>query len=67
MSRHELIALGVIMLLARPSSAQHYQTDFPPEEFKARWEKVFAQIGDNGVAALQGMPQTDGYVYPRQY
>jgi Xaa-Pro aminopeptidase len=32
-----------------------------------RWAKVFEKIGDGGVAVLQGMPQTDGYVYPRQY
>jgi Metallopeptidase family M24 len=35
-----------------------YQTDFPPEEFKARWGKVFEKIGDKAVAVLQGVSQT---------
>ena len=25
----------------------HYQTDFPPSEFKSRWDGVFSQIGNN--------------------
>jgi hypothetical protein len=25
------------------------QTDFPPEEFQARWAKVFDRIGDKAV------------------
>src|SRR5260370_13037850 len=43
-----------------------YQTDFPPEEFKARWAKIFEKIGSNGVAILQGVPQTNGFIMPRQ-
>lgn len=43
-----------------------YQTDFPPDEFKARWGRVFAAIGDNGVAILQGVSQTPGFITPRQ-
>jgi Xaa-Pro aminopeptidase len=42
-----------------------YQTDFPPEEFKARWSKVFARIGD-GVLLMQGVPRTPGFIMPRQ-
>ena len=48
-----------------PAWAQHYQTDFPPEEFQARWQRVFERIGDN-VAVVQGMPQVDGFIMPRQ-
>ena len=33
--------------------SQHYQVDFSPEEFKARWEGVFEQIGDKAVAVVQ--------------
>jgi Xaa-Pro aminopeptidase len=43
-----------------------YQTDFPPEEFKARWGKIFEKIGDQGVAVLQGVSQTNGFIMPRQ-
>ena len=63
---HRLGIVALVLAGARGGFAQHYQTDFPPDEFKARWAKVFEKIGD-GVAVLQGMPQTDGYVYPRQY
>jgi Xaa-Pro aminopeptidase len=61
-------ALALIAsLLAPTAAAQHYQSDFPPEEFKARWQRVFAKIGDNAVAVAQGMPLTDGFQLPRQY
>jgi Xaa-Pro aminopeptidase len=43
-----------------------YQPDFPPDEFKARWDKVFAKIGDRGVAIVQGVSQTNGFIVPRQ-
>jgi len=46
---------------------QHnYQTDFPAEEFKQRWESVFNEIGDNAVAVVQGFSQPNGYIMPRQ-
>ena len=58
----------VLCLLAAPavSSAQHYQTDFPPEEFKARWAKVYDAIGAEAVAVVQGAPLTNGFQLPRQ-
>ncbi len=51
---------------ATPALAQHYQTDFPPAEFRARWEKLFDGIGDDAVAILQGVPLARGFVMPRQ-
>ena len=46
---------------------QHnYQTDFPAKEFKQRWESVFNEIGDNALAIIQGFPQPNGYIMPRQ-
>ena len=51
---------------AAPALAQHYQTDFPPEEFRARWEKLFDGIGDDAVAVVQGVPLAKGFVMPRQ-
>ena len=29
-----------------------YQTDFPPEEFRARWNKLFDKMGDQAIAVL---------------
>ena len=43
-----------------------YQTDFPPEEFRARWNKLFDKIGDKAVAVLQGVSLTPGFTLPRQ-
>ena len=48
------------------SFAQHYQTDFPAEEFKARWAMVFDAIGNEAVAVVQGAPLTNGFQLPRQ-
>jgi Xaa-Pro aminopeptidase len=48
-------------------SAQYYQTDFPAEEFKARHAQVLAKIGDNAVAVIQGVHQTEGFTLPRQH
>ena len=63
-------ALAALLLLgpipAFPQANPWYQTDFPPEEFKARWARIFEKIGGNGVAILQGVPQTNGFIMPRQ-
>ncbi len=56
--------VGPSPLLAQ--SAPHYQKDFPQEEFKARWEKIFDRIGNTNVAIVQGMPQINGFIFPRQ-
>jgi Xaa-Pro aminopeptidase len=56
----------VVFLFSIPSFAQHYQADFPPEEFKARWANVFDKIGDQAIAIVQGAPQVSGFNLPRQ-
>jgi len=58
--------LFVLALWPACASAQHYQTDFPPEEFKARWAKLFDAIGNEAVALVQGGPAPRGYEFPRQ-
>jgi len=58
-----LIVLAVNALAQAPP---WYQTDFPPEEFKARWANIFAKIGDQAVVMMQGVPRTPGYIMPRQ-
>jgi Xaa-Pro aminopeptidase len=62
------IAFAVVVLgqLAFGQANPWYQTDFPPEEFQARWAKIFDKIGGNAVAILQGVPQTNGFIMPRQ-
>jgi Xaa-Pro aminopeptidase len=47
-------------------AAPYHQTDFPPEEFKARWEVVFNKIGNQAVAVVQGTARTNGFIFPRQ-
>jgi Xaa-Pro aminopeptidase len=64
--RRLLVSIAVVAVAASPARAQHYQSDFPAEEFKARWAKLFERITD-GVAVVQGVPLTDGYTFPRQY
>jgi len=56
----------IVLLFSIPSFAQHYQADFPPEEFKARWQIVFDKIGDQAIAIVQGAPQVGGFNLPRQ-
>ncbi len=63
--------LVVIVCLLCPKrlgaqSAPYYQSQFPPEEFKARWERIYERIGTNGVAIVQGMAQMNGFIFPRQ-
>jgi Xaa-Pro aminopeptidase len=61
-------ALCAATLLAPgAAAAQYYQTDFPAEEFRARHAQVFAKIGDQAVAVLQGVHQTEGFTLPRQH
>ena len=63
---------SLIILLSLPisgvaQSALYYQKNFPPEEFKARWQQVFDRIGNSAVAIVSGAPQTPGFIFPRQY
>jgi Xaa-Pro aminopeptidase len=60
------LVLALVLAGAGISWAQHYQSDFPPEEFEARWSAVFDRIGTNAVAVAQGAPLADGFALPRQ-
>jgi Xaa-Pro aminopeptidase len=59
-------ALALALGCASVATAQHYQGDFPPEEFRARWSRVFDGIGAEAVAVVQGAPLTNGFQLPRQ-
>lgn len=55
-----------LLLLVSSAGAQHYQSDFPPEEFRDRWNRLFDRMGDDAVAFVQGAPSARGFEYPRQ-
>lgn len=59
-------ALALLVLSLHGQSALHFQSDFPPEEFQARWAKVYDKIGPNAIALLQGAPFEGGFAFPRQ-
>src|SRR5262249_19512026 len=62
------LSLFAAVALARgQGAAVYYQTNFPPEEFRARWAKVYDAIGTTSVAIVQGMPAIPGFIYPRQH
>jgi Xaa-Pro aminopeptidase len=61
-----VFALALVIVAVAPSGAQHYQTDFPPEEFRARWNRVFDAIGKDAVAVVHGAGLATGYDLPRQ-
>ena len=67
--RRYVCAVGITFAVGtlRAETAPWYQTDFPPEEFRARWEKIFAKIGDKSVALVAGAPSVGGFVFPRQF
>jgi hypothetical protein len=62
-----MAAFALALLIPATAATQHYQTDFPAEEFNARHAKVFGQIGANAVAVVQGVSQTEGFTLPRQH
>ncbi len=54
------------MAEATVNEATLFQTDFPPEEFRERWAKIFDAIGAEAHALLQGAPQQGGMEAFRQ-
>ena len=60
------VVFSLVVLCAASSWAQQYQSDFPPEELRARWNGVFDRIGTSAVAVAQGAPLADGFALPRQ-
>jgi Xaa-Pro aminopeptidase len=54
-----LISLIVLSLASAATAQPVIRTTFPPEEYAARREKLFARIGD-GVAIIQGTTERPG-------
>lgn len=63
---NHLFSLLLLIPISLLAQTPHYQTHFPPEEFRARWAKIFEQIGDRAVAIVQGAPLARGFALPRQ-
>ncbi len=69
MTRARRIAAALLLALLGATAtahAQHYQSDFPPEELRSRWTRVLDAIGNEAVAVVQGAPLTNGFQLPRQ-
>jgi Xaa-Pro aminopeptidase len=64
--KNTFFILAILGLIYPEMIAQEYQSHFPPEEFRARREKVYDYIGDNAVALIQGAEDPGGFIYPRQ-
>jgi Xaa-Pro aminopeptidase len=61
-----LAIISVCPCLLLADDRTPYQADFPPEEFRARWNAVFERIGDRAVAIVPGAPKVGGFLVPRQ-
>jgi Xaa-Pro aminopeptidase len=66
MKRFIILVFSLLFPVASFAQTPHYQSHFPPEEFKARWAKIFDQIGNRAVAIVQGAPLARGFALPRQ-
>src|SRR5262249_20678446 len=62
--------LSVVLLVAAPGlvfgQSPPHPSDFPPEEFRARWTAVFDRMGERSIAIIQGASKPSGFVFPRQ-
>ncbi|MEK7831489.1 MAG: aminopeptidase P N-terminal domain-containing protein, partial [Acidobacteriota bacterium] len=66
MKRFIILVFSLLLPAVLMAQTPHYQSYFPPEEFKARWAKIFDKIGDRAVAIVQGAPLARGFALPRQ-
>ncbi len=66
MKRFIILVFALLLPTALSAQTPHYQSHFPPEEFKARWAQVFDKIGDRAVAIVQGVSLARGFNFPRQ-
>ncbi len=59
-----LLTIGVCIGSAK--ELPDHQTDFPPEEFVERRDRIFDQIGDNAIVLLQAAASVRGFNVFRQ-
>lgn len=55
-----------VLIISQTIGQNSYQSDFSSNEFKQRWQRIYDEIGDKGIAIIQGFPQPNGFIYPRQ-
>ncbi len=61
-----VILLLVTPLLTAAGETLYFTSDFPPQEFKLRRERLFDRIGPDAIALVQSAPMPDSYVKFRQ-
>ena len=64
-----LCMMSLFLLIPIAAAAQDiplFTSDFQPEDFSARREKIYDAIGQTSIALLQGAPAPSGYVRFRQ-
>ena len=67
MNSMRYIAIAALAALTLQAQSQPwYQSDFPADEFKARWARLYDKIGNQAVAVVQGVSMTPGLNMPRQ-
>src|SRR6185503_17376195 len=66
MKRIIILIFELLLPIALMAQTPHYQTHFPPEEFRARWTTVFDKNGERGGTNGQGGPLARGFALPRQ-
>ena len=66
MKKSILLILLLIIFSPFIEAQKLYQTDFPPEEFQERRNRVFEAIGDQSIALIQGAPSVQGFYVFRQ-
>jgi len=69
MRTRSILATAALVFVTRAGAAQDlplFTRDFPPEEFRARRDKLFDAIGTTALAVVQGAPSPVGYVRFRQ-
>ena len=59
-----IFILFPVLIMANPQI--QYQTDFPSEEFKARWKNIFARMDKGAMAIVQGAAWKDRFRVFRQ-
>ena len=58
-----LTSLIICILIAAQSYGQNnYQKDFTADDFNQRWQRVYDEIGEKGVAIVQGFAQPNGFI-----
>lgn len=60
------ILLSALATTLVAQDVPYFTSDFPPDEFAARRAKVYAAIGENAIAVVQGAPSPEGYTRFRQ-